>query len=71
MKPRTHLSDVDLIELERVGRSTLERVPSAFGRLQRMLGDLVLVAEHRDGDVGISASTGDGSCLGRHRVVCF
>ena len=68
---RTHLADVSLVELERVGRSTFERVPSTFGFLEGAFDDLALITEHGYGDVGIGARTGHGSCLGRHDVLGF
>ena len=70
-KRRTYLADVSLVELERVGRSTFERVPSTLGFLESVFDDLALVAEHGYGDVGIGACTGYGSCLGRHGVLGF
>ena len=66
---RTHFPDVDLIELERVGGSTLERVPSTFGFLDCVFDDLVLITEHRDRDIGVRASACFGARLRRHDVV--
>ena len=67
----TDLADVNLIELECVDSLALEWVSSFLGFLQRILGDLVLVAEEGNEHVGVSARTLLRASRRHHGEVCF